>query len=63
MYYFKRGKKKNDRGYHGPTRVIVVENGKSGAPMVVWLNHAGTLVKATPEHYVLPHHSKPNHMT
>merc|ERR1712079_887440 len=50
VYYFRRGKKKPDHGYKGPAKVIAVEKGQSGAPMVVWLSHAGTLIRAAPEH-------------
>ena len=40
VYYFRRGKKKSDIGYRGPAKVIAVEKGQSGAPMVAWLSHA-----------------------
>ena len=50
VYYFRRGKNKSDRGYKGPAKVIAVEKGRSGAPMIAWLSHAGTLVRAAPEH-------------
>merc|ERR1712214_83493 len=39
VYYFRRGKKKSDHGYKGPAKVIAVEKGQSGAPMIVWLSH------------------------
>ena len=50
VYYFRRGKRKSDQGYKGPAKVIAVEKGQSGAPMVAWLSHAGTLIRAAPEH-------------
>ena len=34
----------------GLAQVIAVEKGSSGAPMVAWLSHAGTLIRAAPEH-------------
>ena len=43
-------KSKQDQGYRGPAKVIAVENGQSGAPMVAWLSHAGILIRAAPEH-------------
>ena len=42
--------KKSDLGYRGPAKVIAIEKGQSGAPMVAWLRHAGTLIRAAPEH-------------
>ena len=30
--------------------MIAVDKGSSGAPMVAWLSHAGTLIRAAPEH-------------
>ena len=50
VYDFRRGKKKAEQGYKGPAKVIAVEKGQSGAPMVAWLSHAGTLIMAAPEH-------------
>ena len=50
VYYYRRGKRKSDQGYRGPAKVIAVEKGQSGAPMVAWLSHAGTLIRAAPEH-------------
>merc|ERR1711884_579442 len=50
VYYFRRGKNKSDHGYKGPAKVIAVEKGQSGAPMVAWLSHVGTLIRAAPEH-------------
>merc|ERR1712079_468802 len=50
VYYFRRGKKKADQGYNGPAKVIAVEKGQSGAPMVAWLSHVGTLIRVAPEH-------------
>ena len=50
VYYFRRGKKKAEQGYRGPAKVIAVEHGQSGAPMVAWLSHGGTLIRAAPEH-------------
>ena len=41
---------KGDQGYRGPAKVIAVEKGTSGAPVVAWLSHAGTLIRAAPEH-------------
>ena len=49
-HYFRRGKIKSDRGYRGPAKVIAVEKGQGQAPMVAWLSHAGTLIRAAPEH-------------
>ncbi len=48
VYYFRRGKKKEDRGYRGPAKVIAVERGQGPAPIVAWLSHAGTLIRAAP---------------
>ena len=50
VYYFRRGKKKSDQGYRGPAKVIAVEKGQGGTPMVAWLSHAGTLIRVAPEH-------------
>ena len=50
VYYFRRGKRKADIGYRGPAKVIAVEKGQGGAPMIAWLSHAGTLIRAAPEH-------------
>ena len=50
VYYFRRGKRKGDRGYRGPAKVIALEKGQGQAPMVAWLSHAGTLIRAAPEH-------------
>ena len=50
VYYFRRGKKKSDTGYKGPAKVIAVEKGQGGTPMIAWLSHAGTLIRAAPEH-------------
>ena len=41
VYYYRRGRRKSDQGYRGPANVIVVEKGQGGAPVVVWLSHAG----------------------
>ena len=48
VYYFRRGQRKGDRGYRGPAKVITVEKGQGQAPMVAWLSHAGTLIRAAP---------------
>ena len=52
VYYFLRGKDRNEAGYKGPARVIAVEPpmGDSQAASVVWLSHGATLVRAAPEH-------------
>ena len=56
VYYFRRQKGKKDRatpGYRGPARIIAVEpnvNSEVIAPAIVWLSHAGTLIRAAPEH-------------
>ena len=42
VYYFRRGKKKEDRGYRGPAKVIAIEKGQGDAPIVAWLSHGGT---------------------
>ena len=43
-------KQKADQCYDGIAKVIVVEKGTSGAPMAVWLSHAGAFIRAAPEH-------------
>ena len=50
VYYFRRGKKKEDRGYRGPAKVIAIVKGQGDAPIVAWLSHGGTLIRAAPEH-------------
>ena len=50
VYYFRRGKKKEDRGYRGPAKIIAVEKGEGAAPIIAWLSHGGTLIRAAPEH-------------
>ena len=50
VYYFRRGRKKEDRGYKGTAKIIAVEKGEGDAPIVAWLSHAGTLIRAAPEH-------------
>ena len=50
-------RKKSDRGYRGPAKVIAVEKGQGGAPIVAWLSHAGTLIPSstrTPENGNFP---------
>ena len=53
VYYVRRGKKEAEQGYRGPANVIAVEKGSSGAPMVAWLSHAGTLIRAAPAHLLM----------
>ena len=50
VHYYRRGKRNSDRGYRGPAKVIAVDKGQGGTPMVAWLSHAGTLIRAAPEH-------------
>jgi hypothetical protein len=56
VYYYRRGKAAGARqrgSYKGPARVLAVEPPESDAavaPGVVWLSHAGVLVRAAPEH-------------
>ena len=50
VYYYRRGKRKDQAGYRGPAKVIAVERGEGGAVQVAWLSHSGTLIRAAPEH-------------
>ena len=52
VYYFRRGKGKQENGYKGPARVIAVEpaSHEGQASSVIWLAHGATLVRAAPEH-------------
>ena len=47
--YFRRGKKKEGRGYRGPAKAIAIEKGQGSAPVVAWLCHGGTLRRAAPD--------------
>ena len=54
VYYFRRGKGNKCPTYRGPARVLAVEMPESGsdtcAVSIVWLSHAGVLIRAAPEH-------------
>ena len=50
VYYFRRGKRKDEAGYRGPAKIIAVERGEGESVQVAWLSHSGTLIRAAPEH-------------
>ena len=52
VYYFRRGKGRQNTGDRGPARVIAVEPPTSDttASSVIWLSHGAHLVRAAPEH-------------
>ena len=52
VYYFRRKRGKRPE-YRGPARIIAVEppeTGQTAGVSVVWLSHAGVLIRAAPEH-------------
>ena len=54
VYYLRRGKGTKRPYYRGPARVLACEHPESGTEAlgtsVVWLSHAGVLIRAAPEH-------------
>ena len=54
VYYLRRGKGAKKPTYRGPARVLAVEPPEAGnecrGTSVVWLSHAGVLIRAAPEH-------------
>ena len=54
VYYLRRGKGNKRPTYRGPARILAVEPPESGnecrGVSVVWLSHAGVLIRAAPEH-------------
>ena len=54
VYYLRRGKGNKRPTYRGPARVLACEKPESGnqahGVSVVWLSHAGVLIRAAPEH-------------
>ena len=52
VYYFRYGRRGNRKGeYRGPARVLASEPPDNNSQSsVVWLTHAGTLIRAAPEH-------------
>ena len=44
------GRRRRTEDIWGPAKIIAVERGEGSSPVVTWLSHGGTLIRAAPEH-------------